>query len=75
MFYIIEFQTRPDGVVNTSVTGRSTFASGLSYYHSRYAQAVMSEQFVSVSLMLVDADLTVQEQSGAIVTQYKPAED
>ena len=71
MYYLVEFQTRPDGVVNTSITGRSTFASGLSLYHERYSKACMSEQFVSVSLMLVDADLAVAEQSGPIATNYK----
>ena len=69
MYYIIEHQTRPDGVVNIFETARATFASALSYYHERYSKMVMTELYTSVSLMLVDADLNVV-QHDTIATQY-----
>lgn len=57
MYFIIENQTRPDGVVNTSTTAKATFSSALSYYHERYSKMVMTELYTSVSLLLVNADL------------------
>ena len=69
MYYIIEHQTRPDGVVNTSETARSTFASALSYYHDRYAKMVVTDLYKSVSIMLVDDDLNVIQRD-TIETQY-----
>ena len=69
MYYIIEHQTRPDGVVNVSETSKATFASALSYYHERYSKMVVTELYTSVSLMLVDADLNVV-QHDTIATQF-----
>lgn len=71
MFYVIEHQKRPDGVVNCSETSRTTFAGGVSLYHERYSKMAVNEQFVSVALMLVDEDLTVIEQA-VVETQYAP---
>lgn len=70
MYFVIENQTRPDGVVNTSTTAKQTFASALSYYHDRFSKMVMTELYTSVSLLLVDADLNV-EQHDTIKTQYQ----
>jgi len=70
-YYVIEHQKRPDGEVNVSEVSRTTFAGGLSYYHERYSKMCVNEQFVSVSLMLVDENLTVIEQA-TIETLYKP---
>lgn len=69
-YYIIEHQTRPDGIVNTSETARSTFASALSYYHERYSKMVMTDMYTSVSIMLVDENLEVV-QKDTIETQHK----
>lgn len=74
MYFIIEHQTRPDGVINVSETSRQSFAAALSLYHERYSKMVMNEQFVSVSIMLVDADLNMI-QHDTIETLYKPAEE
>lgn len=63
MYFIIENQKRQDGVVNTTTTGRSTFASALSYYHERYSKMVMNEDYVWVALMLCDEELNVVEQA------------
>lgn len=60
--YIIETQARPDGIINISTTQRSSFASALSYYHDRYSKMAVTELYTSVSLMLVDQDLTVIQQ-------------
>lgn len=73
MYYIVEHQTRPDGVVNVSETAKATFASALSYYHERYSKMVMTELYTSVSIMLVDADLTVI-QHDTIKTLYEAAD-
>lgn len=73
MYYIIEHDIRPDGIVNTSETIRSTFASGLSYYYDRMSKMVMDTNFVSVHLLLTDDQLAVIKQDN-VETQYKPAE-
>lgn len=70
MYFVIENQTRPDGVVNTSTTAKATFASALSYYHDRFSKMVMTELYPSVSLLLVDANLEVI-QHDTIATLYK----
>ena len=61
-YYIIEAQHRPDGEINTSITGRSGFASALSYYHERYSKMAVTELYTSVSIMLVDEDLNMIQQ-------------
>ena len=68
-YFIIEHQTRPDGEINISETSRSTFAGGLSLYHERYSKMVVNTDFVSVSIMLVDENLSVI-QHDTIQTQY-----
>lgn len=70
MYYVIEHQKRTDGVVNSSETARSTFASALSLYHERYSKMCMNTEFVSVSIMLVDEDLNVI-QHDKIQTLYE----
>ena len=72
-YFVTELQTRPDGVVNSTITTRSSLATGLSLYYSRAAAAVTSEQFTGVAL-------TLQDQDGNILlnehfdTIYQPAE-
>lgn len=73
MYYIVETNHRPDGVINISTTARQTFASALSFYHDRYSKMVMSEDFTSVAIQMVDENLDVWEHD-VIETQYKPAE-
>ena len=73
MYYVFENQKRADGVVNTTTTGRSTFASALSYYHERYSKMVMNTEFVWVSLMLCDEELNVAEQA-KVDTLYQSEE-
>lgn len=60
MYYLTELQTRPDGIVNTSLNGYSSLAVGLAQFYQRAAVAVTSTQFVKVAL-------TLQDQYGGIV--------
>lgn len=72
-YFITELQARPDGIINSTITTRSSLATGLSLYYSRAAAAVTSEQFTGVAL-------TLQDQDGNILlnehfdTIYQPAE-
>jgi hypothetical protein len=58
-YFITELQKRPDGIVNNTLTTRSTFANGLSYFFDRASKAVTNESFVSVALTLQDERGTV----------------
>ena len=72
-YFITELQARPDGIVNSTITARSSLAMGLAYFYQRAAVAVTSEQFTGVAL-------TLQDQDGNILlnqhfdTLYVPAE-
>lgn len=72
-YYVTELQARPDGIVNSTITARSSLAMGLAYFYQRAAVAVTSEQFTGVAL-------TLQDQDGNILlnqhfdTLYVPAE-
>ena len=59
-YFITELQARPDGIINSTITTRSSLATGLSLYYSRAAAAVTSEQFTGVAL-------TLQDQNGNIL--------
>lgn len=56
MYYVTELQARPDGIVNSTITGRSSLALGLALYYQRAAVAVTSEQFLGVALTLQSSD-------------------
>ena len=59
--FLTELQTRPDGIVNNSVTARSSVAAGLSLYFDRASKAVVSTQFTKVALTLEDQDGNIFE--------------
>lgn len=59
-YFITELQARPDNIVNSSITARSSLATGLSYYYDRASKAVTSTQFTGVAL-------TLQDENGTIV--------
>ena len=63
-YFITELQTRPDGIINSTLTPRSSYAMGLAYYYQRAAAAVASQIFVSVAL-------TLQNQDGFIIENQK----
>lgn len=56
MYYVTELQARPDGIINSTITARSSLAMGLAYFYQRAAVAVTSEQFTGVALTLQDQD-------------------
>lgn len=59
-YFVTELQARPDGIVNSTITTRSSLALGLALYYQRAAVAVTSEQFTGVAL-------TLQDQNGQIL--------
>lgn len=71
MYYVSEFQTRPDGVVNATQTARSSLALGLAYYYQRAAVAVTTTDFTDVGLVLMDQYGTIIK-SERFETQYVP---
>lgn len=68
-YFLTELQTRPDGIVNSTITTRSSLANGLAFYYQRAAVAVTTKDFTAVAL-------TLQDQNGTIIenrlfeTQY-----
>lgn len=73
-YFITELQSRPDDLVNSSITARSSFATGLALFYSRAAAAVTTTDYTAVSL-------TLQDQNGTIIknelfeTQYEATEE
>ncbi len=59
-YFVTELQSRPDGIINSTITARSSLALGLALYYQRAAVAVTSEQFTGVAL-------TLQDENGGIV--------
>lgn len=58
-YFITELDARPDGIINSSITARSSLATGLSYYYDRASKAVTSTQFTGVALTLQDEQGTI----------------
>ena len=69
MFYITELQTRPDGIINASITARSSLAMGLALYYQRAAVAVSTTDYLEVALTLQDQHGTILKNE-AFETQY-----
>lgn len=59
-YFITELQKRPDSIVNSTLTTRSSLATGLSYYYDRASKAVTSKDFLSVAI-------TIQDENGYII--------
>ena len=74
MYYIIEHDIRPDGIVNTSETVRSTFSTALSYYYDRMSKLVVNTDFVSAHLMLVEDNLDLIKRDN-VETAYQAPEE
>lgn len=71
MYYVSEFQTRPDGIVNATQTARSSLALGLAYYYQRASVAVATKDFPAVALVLMDQYGTIIKNE-CFQTQYVP---
>lgn len=69
-YFITELQKRPDGVVNNTLTVRSTLANGLSYFYDRASKAVANDSFVSVALTLQDERGTVIKNECFTMAEY-----
>lgn len=54
--FLTELDKRPDGLINSSVTARSSLATGLALYYDRASKAVTSTQFTGIALTLTDED-------------------
>ena len=63
-YFITELDARPDGIINNSLTSRSSLANGLSYYYDRASKVVTSTQFTGVALTLQD------EQGNIILNEH-----
>lgn len=74
MYYVTEFQTRPDTVVNNTITARSSLALGLALYYQRAAVAVTTTDFTAVALTLQDQNGTVLKNE-RFETQYTEPEE
>lgn len=61
MFYIIENQIRPDGIVNTKTEARSNEKLAWSYFYERCGKMSANDQFDAVGIMLTDAYLNCIE--------------
>lgn len=72
--FLTELQKRPDGVVNSSVTTRSSLAAGLALYYDRASKAVTSQQFTGVALTLTDEDGNIIENKRFDTLYVEPEE-
>lgn len=59
-YFVTELQARPDGIINSTITSRSSLATGLSLFYQRAAAACTSEQFTGIAL-------TLQDEKGSII--------
>lgn len=59
--FLTELDKRPDGLINSSVTARSSLATGLALYYDRASKAVTSTQFTGIALTLTDEDGNILE--------------
>lgn len=59
--FLTELDKRPDGIINSTVTARSSLATGLALYYDRASKAVTSTQFTGVALTLTDEDGNIIE--------------
>lgn len=59
-YFVTELQARPDGIINSTITTRSSLANGLALYYQRAAVAVTTTDFLGVAL-------TLQDENGSII--------
>lgn len=55
-YFVTELQKRPDGIINSTITTRSSLALGLALYYQRAAVAVTTTDYLGVALTLQDED-------------------
>ena len=72
--FLTELDKRPDGLINSSVTTRSSLATGLALYYDRASKAVTSTQFTGVALTLEDEDGNIIENKRFDTLYVEPEE-
>lgn len=72
--FLTELDKRPDGLINSSVTARSSLATGLALYYDRASKAVTSTQFTGVALTLTDEDGNIIENKRFDTLYVEPEE-
>ena len=72
--FLTELDKRPDGLINSSVTARSSLATGLALYYDRASKAVTSTQFTGIALTLTDEDGNIIENR-RFDTLYEESEE
>lgn len=71
--FLLELDTRPDGVVNQQLNSYSSLAVTTATFFQRCAAATTSTQFTHVFLQVIDDEGTVYE-SRLVETLYEPPE-
>ncbi len=69
--FLTELQKRPDGIINSTLTTRSSFATGLAFYYQRAAVAVTTKDYQWVVLTLQDEEGNIIENK-RFDTLYEP---
>lgn len=72
--FLVELQSRPDGIVNQSINSYSTEAMTRAMYHQRYANAITNTTFTKVTLLVFDEFGNIIENS-TVKTQYQEQSD
>jgi hypothetical protein len=72
MYYVIEFDNRPDGITNSDMKGYQSFASAMAYFYQRCAVAVATELFISVVLTVIDNDGNIIENKVLQTNYHEP---
>lgn len=70
-YYIIKLENRPDGVTNSSMEARQSFASAMSLFYNYASKASATELFTSVVLTVIDNNGQIIENK-VIPTAYNP---
>lgn len=69
--FLTELQKRPDGIVNSTLTTRSSLATGLAFYYQRAAVAVTTKDYQWIALTLQDEEGNIIENK-RFDTLYEP---
>lgn len=73
--FLIELQSRPDGLVNSSINSYSTEATTRAMFHQRCAAAITSTQFTEVALIVVNEHGDILERKDiATLWESEPEE-
>ena len=72
--FLTELDKRPDGLINSSVTARSSLATGLALYYDRASKAVTSTQYTGVALTLTDEGGNIIENKHFDTLYVEPEE-